>query len=114
MYNLGRRSFVKGAGALAWLGALRGGRVFAAESGLFSQGTPNLTFGILTDIHVSKSGSSFAGEAMFRKALGWFRDQGVDAVAVCGDMADTGLVSELEAVAGAWSDVFPKDRKSVV
>ena len=109
MYNLGRRSFVKGAGALAWLGALRGGRVFAAESGLFSQGTPNLTFGILTDIHVSKSGSSFAGEAMFRKALGWFRDQGVDAVAVCGDMADTGLVSELEAVAGAWSDVFPND-----
>ncbi len=46
---------------------------------------------------------------MFRKALEWFCDQGVDAVAVCGDMADTGMLAELQAVAQTWSAVFPND-----
>ena len=110
MSGLNRRSFIQGAGALFGWGALRGGgRAFAAPSGLYSQGTPNLTFGILTDIHLSKSGDSFNGQAMFRKALEWFRDQGVDAVAVCGDMADGGLLAELQAVAQTWSAVFPND-----
>ena len=108
--QLNRRRFIQGAGALFGWGALRsGGRAFAAPSGLFSQGTPNLSFGILTDIHLAKSGDSFSGQAMFRKALEWFRDQGVDAVAVCGDMADGGLLSELQAVAQTWSAVFPND-----
>ena len=110
MDMLSRRRFIQGAGALLGWGALRGGgRAFAAPSGLFSQGTPNLTFGILTDIHLKQSGTSFNGQAMFRKALEWFRDQGVDAVAVCGDMADTGMLAELQAVAQTWSDVFPND-----
>ena len=110
MSELNRRRFIQGAGALLGWSALRsGGRAFAAPSGLFSQGTPNLSFGILTDIHLSKSGDSFSGQAMFRKALEWFRDQGVDAVAVCGDMADGGLLAELQAVAQTWSAVFPND-----
>lgn len=108
MGELNRRGFIGGAGALLGLGAFHGGgRAFCAPAGLFSQGTPNLTFGILSDIHLSKSGDSFAGEEMFRKALEWFRDQGVDAVVVCGDMADTGLLSELEAVARNWRETFP-------
>ncbi len=110
MIQLSRRRFIQGAGALFGWGVLRsGGRAFAAPSGLFSQGMPNLSFGILTDIHLSKSGDSFSGQAMFRKALEWFRDQGVDAVAVCGDMADGGLLAELQAVAQTWSAVFPND-----
>ena len=110
MSELSRRRFIQGAGTLLGWGAFRsGGRAFAAPSGLFSQGTPNLSFGILTDIHLSKSGDSFSGQAMFRKALEWFRDQGVDAVAVCGDMADGGLLVELQAVAQTWSAVFPND-----
>ena len=110
MRELNRRRFIQGAGALFGCGALRGGgRAFAAPSGLFSQGTPNLTLGILTDIHLKQSGESFNGQAMFRKALEWFRDQGVDAVAVCGDMADGGLLAELQAVAQTWSAVFPND-----
>ena len=100
-----RRQFL---GAMASFGAFGAARpLFAAPAG-----RPNLTLGILSDIHLSiskgKAGTlSFAGEEMFRKALGWFRDQGVDGVLVCGDMADRGTVEELEAVARAWYSVFP-------
>ena len=93
---------------MASFGALGAARpLFAAPAG-----RPNLTLGVLSDIHLSiakgKDGTfSFAGEEMFRKALGWFRDQGVDGVLVCGDMADRGTVDELEAVARAWYSVFP-------
>ena len=102
---LNRRHFL---GAMASFGAFGAARpLFAAPAG-----RPNLTLGVLSDIHLSiskgKDGTlSFAGEEMFRKALGWFRDQGVDGVLVSGDMADRGTVDELEAVARAWYSVFP-------
>jgi len=105
MNGINRRHFL---GAMASFGAFGAVRpLFAAPAG-----RPNLTLGVLSDIHLSiakgKDGTfSFPGEEMFRKALGWFRDQGVDGVLVSGDMADRGTVEELEAVARAWYSVFP-------
>ena len=88
-------------------------RVLRAAPGLLSGGTPNLVLGIVTDIHLSISRSNgvfvFGGEGTFRSTLEWFRDRGVDGVVICGDMADNGLIEELEAVARVWYEVFPND-----
>ena len=48
----------------------------------------------------------FEGEAMLRRTFEWFKSRGVDAVALCGDMADFGLVEELETVGRVWNEVF--------
>lgn len=86
-----------------------------AATGACAGGKPNLTFGVVTDIHLSiyrgKDGSfAYHGEETFRKTMEWFRDQGVDGVVICGDMADHGLTDELDAVARAWYAAFPNDR----
>lgn len=67
---------------------------------------PQLKFGLISDIHVTTPEST----AMFRRALACFRDEGVDAVVVAGDLADWGLKSGLKFVAEAWYEVFPDDR----
>ena len=76
---------------------------------------PNLTFGVVSDIHVkiAKDGKGMRPTRdckAFVHALEWFRGQRVDAVMVAGDLADTGLVPELEAVAAAWRSVFPDNK----
>ena len=73
---------------------------------------PNMTFGVVSDIHIriAPDGNGMSPShdcSAFIHALEWFRDQKVDAVMVAGDLADTGLVKELEAVAAAWWKVFP-------
>ena len=108
MNGIGRREFL---GAMASFGAF-GMAGCASAVRTASNGSPKLTLGVLSDIHLSirkgKDGSlTFPGEEMFRKALAWMRDQGVDGVLVSGDMADFGTVEELEAVARAWYSVFP-------
>ena len=61
--------------------------------------------GVLSDIHI-RCDKPEQGE-MFRKALEYFRDRGVDAVLLAGDIADTGRVAELEICANVWYSVFP-------
>ena len=73
---------------------------------------PNMTFGVVSDIHIriAPDGNGIRPShdcSAFIHALEWFRDQKVDAVMVAGDLADTGLVKELEAIAAAWRKVFP-------
>lgn len=73
---------------------------------------PNMAFGVVSDIHVriAADGKGLAKShdcRAFIKALEWFRQQNADAVMVAGDLADTGLVAELQAVADAWWKVFP-------
>lgn len=107
-----RRFFLGGAAAFGAFGAPR---LFAAP-GLLPSGRPKLKFGVVSDVHIryddktGKCEKGYGSNALFRKTLMWFRDQGVDAVVIAGDMADFGLVEELEAVAAAWYDVFPNDR----
>ena len=103
-----RRDFLGGilsATVLSGCGLFRG-RDYAA-------GGRRLRFGVVSDIHFAfdLNGIMPGYDAQtFTTALRWFRDQGVDAVIVCGDMADRSLVVELEAVAAAWFGVFPNDR----
>ena len=67
---------------------------------------PNLKFGVLSDIHIT----DWASTEIFRKTLRYFRDQGVDAVMIAGDLADHGILPQLENVAKAWYETFPDDR----
>ena len=70
---------------------------------------PNLRFGVVSDVHVREATGRYGTEALF-KAFAWFRDHGADGVVIAGDMADQGLVSQLQCVADAWERTFPGDR----
>lgn len=111
-FDVSRRWFI---GGLASLGAFGGNRIFAAKPGRYSGGTPKLKFGVISDVHlrVSAKGPGLAAghdTATLEHTLAWYRDQGVDAVAVAGDIADRGIVEEMEAFAATWFKVFPDDR----
>ena len=98
--NISRRFFIGGATAF---GAFAGNRVVRAAGDALA-GTPNITFGVVSDIHITKVGEGEKMEAWgnnltFKHTLEWFRDQGVDAVLIAGDMADNGMVEQMEAVA---------------
>jgi hypothetical protein len=67
---------------------------------------PKLKFGVISDIHITTPESA----ARFVLALSHYRDLGVDAVMVAGDLTDWGLKSSLQYMAEAWRSVFPGDR----
>ena len=102
MNRITRKNFLIGSMAAAAVGARR---MFAAPAGTVA-GTPRLTFGVLSDIHVRDE----ATQRDFIKALEWYRSRGVDAVVVAGDMADWGLVRQLRLVSDAWFKVFPDNK----
>ena len=86
---------------------------------LADAGTGCLRLGVLSDIHVSTPAcvahdeyekSTLGTLAPFERALTAFRDRGVDAVVIAGDLTEFGLVEELRAVADVWNRVFPDDR----
>ena len=94
---MNRREFVGGLAALAGLTGCR--------SPWWYGEAPKLKFGVISDIHVTTPEST----EEFRRALAYFRDRGVDAVLVAGDLTDWGLKSGLKLVADTWYDVFPND-----
>ncbi len=107
--DVSRRFFIGGAASFT---ALTGCRLFRDEKGAFGGGRPNLTFGVLSDIHIIAENVDRGGQGNTRTlehTFRWFRDQGVDGVLIAGDMADAGLISQLECVAAAWEKVFPND-----
>ncbi|MCR5750580.1 MAG: metallophosphoesterase [Kiritimatiellae bacterium] len=99
--GLSRRGFLATAFAASVAKAIE------AKAGVLAKGgKPNIMFGVLSDLHITTPEST----AAFRRALVYFRDRGVDAVVVAGDLSDWGLKSGLKCVADAWYDVFPNDR----
>ena len=111
--NITRRNFFIG-GCAGALGAFGGNRFFAA-AGFTAAGKPKVRFGVVSDIHITKVGadekmSAWGNNLTFKHTLEWFRDQNVDAVMIAGDMADNGMVEQMEAVAQAWYAVFPGDK----
>ena len=106
--GVSRRWFL---GAMGSAGAFAGCRAIPFSCG----DRPLLRFGVVSDVHVRLADN---GETLdegydtstFEKTLAYYRDMGVDAVVIAGDMADTGLFGELKAVAAAWFKVFPNDR----
>ena len=100
--KVSRRSF------LECMTMFAAGRVFASPPGMFVGVAPKLVFAAMSDIHVChpKTGWNL-GTEVFERALDWYRRQGVDAVVVAGDLAEHGLVEELEMVGDAWRKMLP-------
>ena len=111
--NFPRRDFLKGSLSALGFSALGGGRVFAAPPGWKPRGRPKIVFGVLADTHFRTDGQWRLGiksDRYFVSALEYFRNRNVDAVVHCGDMADRGLVEELQFHADAWFRVFPQNK----
>lgn len=72
------------------------------------RGEPRLRFGVLSDIHIATPDS----QGIFEKALRRFDDWKADGVLVSGDLADHGLVQQLQLVADSWFRVFPDGKGS--
>ena len=100
---MNRREFLQRSTALA--GAAYLGSPALAET-LATLGEPNLIIGIVSDIHLR--GADTAGT--FIHTLEYFRDLKVDGVIIAGDMADQGLIPQLQVVADAWFQVFPDNK----
>jgi len=111
-----RLGFIKGIFASMGLGALGGGRLFAAPPGWTPPKGANLVFGVVSDTHLrTMHGSSGRPgrnwtHKYFTAALAYFREQNVDAVVHCGDFAHRGQVEEMRFHAGVWNRIFPKNR----
>ena len=65
---------------------------------------PRLRIGVLADTHLD--GCAPAVQKLER-ALTAFRRGRVDGVLICGDLADNGVVPQLEELAQTWESVFP-------
>ena len=93
---LDRRGFLKLGMASASAAALAA--PFPAEE------ARKLRIGILSDTHLD--GGAAAAHKLER-ALESFRKGRVDGVLICGDLADNGVVPQLEELARTWDKVFP-------
>ena len=93
-----RREFVTSAAVATAAAAMP---AIAAES-------PRLRLGVISDIHLR----GMSNADTYEKTLRWFDSCKVDAVLLCGDIADYGLESQLKAAADVWFKVFPGDRRS--
>lgn len=102
---ISRRQFLA---SLVALGLIGPGFLLADEA----SDRPNLTFGVLSDIHIIGPWAPRMNADCFVKALRWFDAQGVDGVVIGGDLTQYGMVKELEAVGDAWFSVFPDNRRS--
>ena len=80
----------------------------AAAMSAVAAESPCLRFGVISDIHLR----GLSNADTYEKTLKWFDLCGVDAVLLCGDMADYGLESQLKATADVWFKVFPGNRRS--
>lgn len=96
---LSRRNFLASAAAFSLAGC-------ASDKFGFLSGTPRLRFGVISDIHITDWDST----KIFIKTLRYFDQQGVDAVLIAGDLADHGIIQQLENVGKAWETVFPNDQ----
>ena len=92
--NLNRRDFLFSSSAFFLAAGCRTSALFA--------GAPRLKFGVVSDIHVTTEESV----ALFEKSLRIFKNEGVDAVMVPGDLTDWGLRPSFITVKNAWDRVF--------
>jgi len=106
--NTSRRSFVGGLAAAFAAGVACGAKKLE---------TPHLRVGIVSDVHAQhaydpedKKKQGYFSTGTLEKALAYFRDQGVDAVVIAGDMTQFGGLCELEATGISWRRIFPADK----
>lgn len=113
--NVSRMGFLKSALSALGFGASGAWRVFAAPPGWKPPKNPNIVFGVVSDTHLAAVAGTERPRkgwihTYFRNALSYFRDQNVDAVVHCGDLAHRGMISELQYHANVWKNVFPGNR----
>ena len=109
--SLNRRNFLGLTAAFAAAQGFSG--CAAARAAGFARGEAKLRFGVVSDVHISAAGvkSATCGDTtLVEKAFAYFRDKGADGVMIAGDMADWGLVEQLELVGAAWRKVFPENK----
>ncbi len=112
--NVSRAGFLKS--LFSAFGAYAcGGRMFAAPPGWTSPKAPRLVFGVVSDTHLRTSANGkgrgkYWPDKYLVAAFKYFREQNVDAVVNCGDMAHRGQVLEQVFHARAWYKVFPNNR----
>lgn len=70
----------------------------------FDDDKPELVFGVVSDPHI---GDKPEAPAFLESALRMLASSGVDAVLCPGDIAHSGLISEMETFAEVWNKVFP-------
>jgi predicted phosphodiesterase len=105
--NLGRRDFLYGSAAAITTLPLSG----------MAKSSERLTIGIASDLHIASDKlwqkdnplCKWQCSGAIRRALTYFRSKEVDAVVLCGDLADNGLTDELMCLSRAWYDIFPND-----
>ena len=93
--TISRRAFLAGGSAAFFASGCR-------TAGGWFGGSPDLRFGVVSDIHVTTPESC----GRFERALRYFRSRGVDAVMVPGDLTDWGLKASLVYVKETWDRVF--------
>ena len=96
-----RRGFIGCAGAA--FASIAGTGLCAAKAAVAPRGPARLRLGVLSDIHIT----DWEATGPFRAVLREFDSWGADGVMVCGDIADYGVIPQLECVAKAWFEVFP-------
>ena len=69
---------------------------------------PDLVFGVVSDVHIRASKPQ--NQVFLENALRRLASEDVDAVLCAGDIAHSGLISELEVFAETWNRVFPAGR----
>ena len=77
-----------------------------------TEDVPRLKLGVLSDIHLLLQKDSLKSDIFFEKTLRWYDEMKADAVLLCGDIADCGLLAELEYAVEIWNRVFPGGRRS--
>ena len=111
-----RKEFLQQAASIGLFSAIgRACRPATAIAATTATPPPQLTMGVISDVHVcmADDGHTFVKNhdcATLLNTLTWYRDQGVDAVMIAGDMSDVGHVNSLERIAETWFKVFPNDK----
>ena len=90
---MNRREFLMSSGSAFLLAGCRTDALF---------GSPDIKFGVVSDLHVTTPKSC----RLFERSLRQFKRCGVDAVMVSGDLTDWGVKSGLVYVKRAWEKVF--------
>lgn len=80
----------------------------AAPRGLSAAEEPILKFGLMSDTHLSLTGST----ATLLKQFEYMSQAGVKAVLVTGDVVDLGLLSELRRFRTVWDEAFPNGKNA--
>lgn len=91
--NMNRRDFLLSSGAAFLVAGCNPGEMF---------GSPELRFGVVSDIHITTPKSC----RMLERALRQFKRRGVDAVVIPGDLTDWGIKASLVYVKDTWDKVF--------